>query len=198
MKRIAFLFVIGLIGMNLHALEKMTDPGELVWFGLDYSLVRFIGLNSQFTDLEKIQGQYFRSWNELVLLEKDKYNVNEAFGAGKVDYAFDQAIERSQGLDMYNVVQTEPYSLDEDEVARVVSAYTDPSVDQFGALFVMETLNKLEQYSTMWVVVFRISTGEILYMKHRQGGVGGIGFRNYWARSYYEVLKKANVSLSRL
>ena len=189
--------VTGLIGMNLHAVEKMTDPGELVWFGLDYSLVRFIGLQSQFTDLDKIQQEFFRSWNELILLEKEKYNLKNAFGVRKVYYQMEQAIERSQEVDIYNVVQVQEYKISEDEAARVVSAYTDPGVDKLGAIFVMETLDKMEARSTMWVIVFNISSGKVQYMKRRAGGVGGFGFRNFWARSYYEVLKNLNIRINR-
>ena len=189
--------VTGLIGMSLHAADNATDPGELVWFGLDYSLVRFIGLQSQFTDLDKIQQEYFRSWNELVLLEKDKYNVKNAFGARRIDYQMELAIERSQEADIYNLVQVEEYKISEEEAARVVGAYTDPGVDKLGAIFVMETMDKMEARSTMWVIVFNISSGEVHYMKRHMGRVGGFGFRNYWARSYYEVLKNLNISINR-
>jgi hypothetical protein len=63
-----------------------------------------------------------------------------------------------------------------------------------GAVFVMETLNKLEGQASMWLAIFNISSGEILYMNKYNGDVGGFGFRNYWARTYYNVISKLRMT----
>jgi len=52
----------------------------------------------------------------------------------------------------------------------------------------METLNKFEQNAVMWVAVFDISNGQIHHLKRYTGKAGGFGFRNYWARPYYNVI----------
>lgn len=165
-----------------------SSVDELVWFGLDYSLVKFIGVRDDFSDLRDIQERIFRSWNELFLAEKDKYNVQSAFGVNRVDFQMEFAIKQSENRDMEGILQTGGYSIDKDQVAEVVLKYTDTSDDRIGALFVMETLNKLDQVSTMWVAVFNISTGEMIRLERFAGKPGGFGFRNYWARGYYNVL----------
>ena len=95
---------------------------------------------------------------------------------------------------MDGIVQTGSYSIDEDQVKGVVRLNTDASVNRVGAMLVMETLNKLEQKSTMWLAVFNVASGEILYLKKYSGVVGGFGFRNYWARSYYNVIRNLRVT----
>ncbi len=189
---------MGLFSMTVHAADNATEPGELVWFGLDYSLVKFIGLNSQFSDLAHIQGHYFRAWNELIIVEQEKYDLKKAFSAQKVTFDLENAISRSQEIDMNQVVQSESYRIGEEQAIEVAMAYTDRSVEKVGALFVMETLDKLGESSSMWLVVFNISTGEILHVNRHAAAPGGFGFRNYWARSYYNVIKGLSININRL
>ncbi len=95
---------------------------------------------------------------------------------------------------MTGIVQFEAYTIDEEQVKSVVALNIDPSLDKVGAMFVMETLNKIQEVSTMWLAVFNVATGEILYMRRYSGAVGGFGFRNYYARSHYNVIRNLKMS----
>lgn len=192
MRKLGIIFILTSVSLfgRPASPEPSLDVDELVWFGMDYTLVKFIGVRDNFTDLRDIQERIFRSWNELVLLERDKYNIQTAFGVNRVDYQMEFAITQSENRDMEGILQTGGYSIDKDQVTEVVMKYTDTSDDRIGALFVMETLNKFNQVSTMWVAVFNISTGEMIRLERFAGKTGGFGFRNYWARSYYNVLNQ--------
>jgi hypothetical protein len=194
MKTLILLFLMANIGFHVEAAETFSSPDEIVWFGLDYSLVKFIGGHDSFSDLDNIQSHYFRTWNDLIFTESNKYDVGGAFGISKVNYEMDFAISRSEQTNMEEIVQKNSYSIDEEQVKEIVLLYTDTSDDRIGAVFVMESLDKLRERSTMWVAVFEISTGEILHLKWYTGKPGGFGFRNYWARGYYNVLKSLKVS----
>ena len=184
----------GFICLHGQAINPAQATNELVWFGIDYSLVKFIGTQDQFTDLPKIQSHYFREWNELILAEKDKYDLNKAFSVAAISYNMENTILRSQQRDMDGIVQPNAYTIDEEQVKSLVNLNIDPAVDKVGAMFVMETLNKVEAVSTMWLAVFKVASGEILYMKRYTGAVGGFGFRNYYARSYYNVIKNLQMT----
>lgn len=194
MKKIAILILMGSLLFPARAVEPLNSEGELVWFGLDYTQVKFIGASDQFSDIPKIRNQYFRSWNELIMIEKDKYDLMTAFSVNKIYYQMENTIMRSQERSMDGIVQTDSYSISEEQVKSVVRLNTDPSVNKVGAIFVMETLNKLEGQASMWLAVFNIASGEILYMNKYSGAVGGFGFRNYWARSYYNVISNLKMS----
>jgi hypothetical protein len=195
MKRIVIIFLIGCMGLTgLHA-RTAPASGELVWFGIDYSKVKLIGVRSHFSDLLDIQSRLFRSWNELFLVESEKYDLEKAFRTNDVKYQMDKAIDRSNSREMDGIVQTDPYKIEEGEVLDLLKEYTDPSVHATGALFVMETLDKLGERSTMWLAVFDISTGEVLHLERYSGKAGGFGFRNYWARCFYNVVKTLHISI---
>jgi len=180
--------------LPLVANNSSQGSNELVWCGIDYTLVKFIGSADQFNDLPKIQSYYFRAWNEIVQAESGKYDLNKAFSVATVHYNMEKTILRSQERDMNGILQFGPYSIDEEQVKSVVMLNTDPSTDKLGAMFVMETLNKTEAISTMWLAVFNLASGEILYLKRYIGAVGGFGFRNYYARSLYNVIKNLKMT----
>jgi hypothetical protein len=196
MKKIGLciMILLGSMGIFGHAPGNNSAQEEITWFGLDYSLVKFIGLSSDFSDLENIRTHYFRSWNELIQMESDKYDIRGAFGVSEVSYEMEFAIARSEKRDMGDILQTDSYIIDSRQLASVITTYTNHSVDRVGALFIMETLNKIQEESTMWLAVFNIATGEIIHIKRYTGKPGGFGFRNYWARSYYNVLKSLKES----
>jgi hypothetical protein len=189
MKRLSFLILLGSIGFLGYAGNCSAAPDEIVWFGIDYTLVKFIGVSDQFSDLREIQEHYFRSWNELVVVESEKYDIKGAFGVRDVTYQMEKSISRSEKRDMGGIVQIGSYRVDESQVVALISEYTDPSDQRFGAIFFMETLNKIDEEVTMWLVCFKISTGDVLYIRRFVEKPGGFGFRNYWARGYYNVIK---------
>ena len=194
MKKITLLLLAGALWFPGLAKNPSEGSNELVWYGIDYTLVQFIGTSDQFADLPKIQNYYFRSWNEIILNESSKYDLNTAFSVSTISYNMENSILRSEQRDMDGIVQSSDYSIDEDQVKLVVEANVDPSVDGVGAMFVMETLNKTAAISTMWLAVFKVSTGEVLYTRRYSGAVGGFGFRNYYAKSLHNVIKNLKMS----
>ena len=54
----------------------------------------------------------------------------------------------------------------------------------------MESFNKPKRIGTMWVTFFDIASKTVLLTEKMSGKAGGAGFRNYWARAYYNVMDK--------
>ncbi|MFH0756125.1 MAG: hypothetical protein V2B15_02420 [Bacteroidota bacterium] len=188
MRKLAIIFIITSMGFMGHGTVPSHSQAELVWLGLDYTQVKFIGYDTHFTDIPKIRDHYFASWNELIVLESDKYDVKGALGVKELTYEIEKAINRSRQRDMSGVLQSSSYELGKDQLAGVLKAYINASDPRTGALMIMETLNKLDETSAMWLVVFDVATSEIHHLKKYTGKPGGFGFRNYWARCYYNVL----------
>ena len=188
MKKLTLVLIIASLTLVCKGREPAVSLDRITWFGLDYSHVQFIGHPSDFRDIPKIRDYYFNAWNYLVIAEKAKYDILGAFDAAEVVYALETAIDRSESRSMEGIVQIDSRGLGKEELADVLRSYIDPSEYGTGALFIMETLNKFEKNAVMWVAVFEISTGEIHHLKKYSGRSGGFGFRNYWARPYYNVL----------
>ena len=185
---VVMLTLLGSVNLWGQNQESKADFDEVIWFGLDYTQVKFIGVSDQFNDLDAIQHRYFRAWNDLIEIESPKYDLKSAFKVSNLIYALDSAIVRSERRDMKDIVQMSEYELSENQVAEIVKAYADPAISKVGAIFVMETLNKTAVKETMWVTFFHVSTGEVFYTERLIGTPKGMGFRNYWAGGYYRVI----------
>ncbi len=184
------LILLGSVNLWGQNQESKADFDEVIWFGLDYTQVKFIGTSDQFNDLDAIQHRYFRAWNDLIEIESPKYDLKSAFKVANLIYGLDSAIVRSERRDMKDIVQMSEYELSENQVAEIVKAYADPAISKVGAIFVMETLNKTAVTETMWLTFFHVSTGEVFYTERLIGKPKGMGFRNYWAGGYYTVIKE--------
>jgi hypothetical protein len=82
------------------------------------------------------------------------------------------------------------YHLEEETIFEIVNDYNPETQTGVGVVFIMESFNKEEEKGHMWVVFFDIPTKEVLLMEKMSGAAGGFGWRNYWARTYYNVLKE--------
>ena len=105
MRKIVLLLMAGLLCLPLKANIPPQESNELVWCGIDYSLVKFIGSADQFNDLPKIQSYYFRAWNEIIQAEAGKYDLNNAFSVNTIHYNMENSILRSQEKDMSGILQ---------------------------------------------------------------------------------------------
>lgn len=191
MKKIVLLFIV-VFAFSFAAQSQFTKSdvfkvSEITFYGLDFSNVRLVG-SEGFTDPYTIQNQFFRSWNNLFIAEPDKYNLAEVFGKSNVTINLDIVTERNAMPDPGELVTNEPYSFGADVVSDIIAEY-DTGEEGIGLVFIIESFSKTDEMGYMWVTFFDKSTGEVLLSKHMAGNAGGFGLRNYWAKSYYNVMK---------
>ena len=191
MKKIVLLFIVA-FAFSFAAQSQYTKAdvfkvSEITFYGLDFSNVRLVG-SEGFTDPYAIKNQFFKSWNNLFIAEPDKYNLAEVFGKSNVTINLDIVTERNEMPAPGELVIDEPYSFGEEVVSDIIAEY-DTGEEGIGLVFIIESFNKIDEMGYMWVTFFDMSTGEVLFAKHMAGDAGGFGLRNYWAKSYYNVMK---------
>ena len=192
MKKIVLLFIVA-FAFSFAAQSQYTKAdvfkvSEITFYGLDFSNVRLVG-SEGFTDPYAIKNQFFKSWNNLFIAEPDKYNLAEVFGKSNVTINLDIVTERNEMPDPGELVIDEPYSFGEEVVSDIIAEY-DTGEEGIGLVFIIESFNKIDEMGYMWVTFFDMSTGEVLFAKHMAGDAGGFGLRNYWAKSYYNVMNE--------
>lgn len=174
---------------------------ELTWYGIDYSHVKLIGEFNQFGDAgakseSEIRDKYFPAWNELVLKEASKYNIKSAFRKDEVIYDLDIVNLRNSKVNPANLIslsESNQNHLSSVDIQDIVSEYP-VSGKGYGLVFVAESLNKIREMGSYYVVLFDEATKKVLLCKRLAGRAAGFGIRNYWARSYYEVLEQSKSS----
>lgn len=164
---------------------------EITWYGCDFSLIRLIGREG-FIDPVAIKEIYFNEINNLVRYEPKKYDLKKTFSKQYVEIDLALVRERAKLVDVDQMVLEtgEVYKFDEATVQAVISEYDLAGKEGIGVVFIMESFNKAQDMGYMWVAFFDVVNGNVLLTEKMSGKAGGFGWRNYWAKTVYNVLKQ--------
>lgn len=174
---------------NLKDFFNSTDK-KTTWLGLDFSELRILG--DAGADAWEIKDRYFGSINDLIINESEKYNVAKAFR--RSDFAFDldavRKVNAKVDVDKLKTFSSEDLQrVTPEMVQKMVKEYALTGKTGYGIVFIVDGFNKMEQSAGMFVTILDMATQKVLLTKKITGKAMGFGFRNYWARSVYEVLK---------
>ncbi len=193
------LFVLLAIGFSLNGNGQtkadIFGDAPITWLGLDFTHLKFIGNAAQFKDAGTItngdmRSKYFPAWNNLFIAEQKKYDVAGAVHRDKVSYASDitqNANDKSTAE--YFTEKADDYQLlNADMISTLVAGYDFKGKTGIGLLFFVEGMSKDKVEASMWVTFVDMGSKKVLLTNQMTGGSGGFGFRNYWAKSFYNVL----------
>ncbi len=168
---------------------------RVTWLGIDYSHVKIVGKIDDFggqvtVTAEELQTKWYPAWNQLMIDEKEKYNLGKMLHRPSVTYDMQMIknINAVANIDSLEIKKTPFYS--EEQIERFVSAYPLEDKFGFGAFFIAESMNKNNDEAFYHIVIINMATKEILVQSRVRGTGGGFGIRNFWASSYFEAMEK--------
>src|SRR5690554_5519345 len=168
--------------------QRVAAATEITWFGLDLTQVNVV---AEVKPGKEVVDVYFVGWNNIIANERDKYDFAKAFKKDQVHYEIGMVGELNQQRDPSTVITQQRHEISEDELAKHIQTYTT-SGSGVGLVFVVENFDKPNEEGTIWVTFFDIESKRILLARKMSAKAGGFGFRNYWARTVYNVLKDAS------
>jgi len=71
----------------------------------------------------------------------------------------------------------------------MVKGYNISGKKGVGVVFIMESMSKTAERSSMYITFINMSNGKVIHTERLEEKVGGFGLRNYYAKSIYEALK---------
>jgi hypothetical protein len=158
---------------------------KVVWFGVDFTAAKLTLVPD---DPETIVHKYFKEINVLILTEPEKYNIKKYFNINEVSNNIESVNEYNEKIDPSLLVSYSDFRLDTNQVKNVISKYHPKENTGTGLILVAENLNKASKLGSYYVCFFNIETKRIIVIKRMVGDVSGFGFRNYWARTIYNVM----------
>jgi hypothetical protein len=189
---LAFLFVC----VNIRSASAQTD--DITWLGLDFSQARFTGPATQYKDAgavtqEEFRDKYTIAWNQLFIDEQKKYDVAEMVHRPTVKYALEVTAKANANIkkDLFGGGPDDLRTLDEKKIGDLVSNYDFQGKTGSGVLFFVEGMSKGEAKAGAWVTLVDMKTKKVLFTTFKIGKAGGFGFRNYWAKSWVNIMKDA-------
>jgi len=176
----------------------------LTWLGVDFTQLKVIkdeGIEGDKTTASEITTKYMPGWNELFLTEPKKYNVASSVDRSKVNYAIDvtkDANAKVNDASLFSFKATDYQLLDKDKIAQLVASYDFKDQKGLGMMIFMEGIDKMREEGSGWITFVNMDEHKLIFTKQFTGKSGGFGFRNYWAKSIYEMLKKFSMSYNGL
>lgn len=166
--------------------SKAAQAEKIVWYGVDFSLSRFTLVTE---NPSVIVNQYLPAINNLILAEPEKYDIKKFFNKKEVKSVIKVTTDRNSKIDPSSLVTDSEYRIEADQVNQLVKSLQLEENDGIGLIFIAENLNKATQVGSYYVCFFDIATRNIIDSRRMEGKAVGIGFRNYWAGSIYNIMK---------
>lgn len=181
-----------------QTVSEIYNLKEITWFGLDFTKAKFVG---DFGKPENtgaiIKEANFRSWNDLMINEAEKFDLKKKFKKEKVYYKFDKVNSFNDAVNPDSIklnadVNVPPLSIP--IIKDIAAKYANPSSTGVGVVFVIEVFNKVKNIGVVDVVFFNNSNGEVLLCQRTKHQPGGFGVRNYWAKTIYGTIQEVGYS----
>jgi hypothetical protein len=91
-----------------------------------------------------------------------------------------------------NSVLTERINLKDTLTEQTIGSYMPQLVihskQRFALTFIVESFDAVAKVAAVWVVIYMTDSGEIVLCEQFLKVPSGIGTRNYWARTFYNIL----------
>lgn len=196
LKNSLFTFSLLLLtGLSLSAQDfNKIYTGSVSFIGIDYTLSKLVPdeEGEGFTDIEKIKNTYVPAWNDKMYEEKDKYEFKEMLRIEEMSYNMDYIKKYNQdniGIQSWDE-GGRSYSLSEGEVKKHIKKLDLSSIEtDYAILLVCEKLDKGGEVGHFYFTCIDVKTGKVFKIKKYVTEAGGFGFRNYWLRPIYEIVK---------
>jgi len=196
------LLIALIIGSSTQTLTAQTKADifnpkvPVTWLGMDFSQMRFIGseaaykasgelINTEFVN------KYIPAWANLFITEPKTYDVARAAHRDTVHFAF-KVTEKANSTITKNFFTDnlrDFSTLREKDIVELVKNYDFQGQKGLGMMLIVEGMNKGIHQAGAWVTFVNMDDKTVLLTVYKEGRSRGFGFRNYWAHSWYNILK---------
>ena len=204
MKRTAaFLWLVAIAFIGLaqpgysQTAKEFFNSSEtpVTYLGIDFSQARLIGdAGASAADLKD---KHFPGINQVIINEPKKYDLPKAFKRASInnDITVTESVNAKIDADKIKISSSSDESrLDAAAIQNVVNGYDLSGKKGVGLVFIIENLNKTGAKGSMYVTFIDMGTRKVLFTERMIGKAGGFGYKNYWAKSVYEVLEEIEKS----
>jgi len=169
--------------------DSSYEDVDVTWFGIDYTQCNMVGSDA-FNDPEKIVETYFCAWNEFVESEAKKYDVPKFLKKSDIEIDLSIVADKNAAVDFNTIPHDDIHELSESTISNIISDHNYGDHTGMGVMLIAENYNKKKAQAHYTFTLFDISSKQVKFTKRYTAKAGGFGFRNYWARTFYETLKK--------
>lgn len=193
MKKIICLAFTSLLIMKSAIAQTAYDVLHkdipLTYFGIDYTQAKGYLLNAQSSE---IVTKYMPSINQVVVKESPKYDIAGTFNKTNLIYDLTDVNRLNATIDtmQFQMSDSKGPNISSETIASMIKQYSLQGKTGVGMVFIAQFLSKPAGKATYHLVFFSLPEGKIILDEVVSGKAQGFGFRNFWANTIYDALKK--------
>lgn len=184
-KKILLLFVML---VNLFTVYAQSNPQEVKVYGIDFTGVKVYAANESINDFKCC----FEGINMLLVKEPKKYDFSKLLNS-EFSLKIETMLKVNQSFD-FSDIKTLNKEMPIIDMAKKIKAYDIKETEGKGLVLFAKLFDKPSKKATYTVVLFDISSREIIESKDITEKARGFGLRNFWAYSVYRTIKKCNLN----
>lgn len=200
------LLIISLLFLSISLRSQTVQDffsdksGNVTWLGIDFSHVKLVGEFTQFKDAgpispEEFRDKYFPSINSLMIQEASKYDFKGMFMLSSLTPDLSMVSALNAAADAAKMKDGQVNKFSSSDIGTMVKSYQPAGKEGLGIILIADVFNKMMESAGYFVVVFNLGTKDVLLCEYVTEKAGGIGIRNYWAGSLYNLVKEGKKSL---
>jgi hypothetical protein len=193
-----------LVCLHISSASAQTaGSGDITWLGLDFSQVKFVGPPSQeggeYITNDAFRDKYTAAWNQLIVTQQKQYNVAGMVHRPNVKYALDITAKANRNIqkNFFGNTDHDFKKLDEKRIGDLVYHYDFQGQTGTGVLIFVEGMSRGMGEAGGWVTMVDMKAKRVLLTTFKTGKAGGLGFRNYWAKSWANILAAAGADFKK-
>lgn len=162
---------------------------EILWVGINFAKAHFTTKGFDFS--QEIFQHYLHDWNLLILNDQKKYDIRMSFRKPVMQYDLSLTTKINKGLKINQTTTPHidiKYVLSEEQIIGCISEMDFPTSSKYALTFLVESFDDITKMAAIWVVIVETNTHTVVLCEKFLKQPGGFGTRNYWARTFYNLL----------
>lgn len=168
------LFLCLIIGPSSfgQSLTDVANSNELTWYGIDFTKARFVGFSNA-EMVKEIADSLTSTWSGNHLIGKEEKLLKKQFGKESIHISTATVEKRNAAIDFSKEMVDHSYSLDHEDINKVVSEYKF-SGKGYGVLLIVETFEMQNEKVFVWATYVNNATGQLISSRRYSGIVSGV------------------------
>lgn len=185
------LLLSAMLPVGAQTLKEFFNSPDvpLTYLGIDFTRAKV--LNDIAANAADIKDRQFASINQVIVNEPKKYDFQKALSRYAVTNDISLVNAKNANIDAEKIIEsgdTKQEQFTKSTIESIVKEYQFSDKKGIGLMLIMESMNKASATASMHVTFIDMSTGKVLLTERMTAKAAGFGFRNYWAKTVYEVL----------
>lgn len=162
---------------------------EILWTGINFSRAKFTCNGFNFS--QEIMQHYLNDWNMLILNDQKKYDIRMSFRKPIMQYDLSAVTKINKNIKIVRMLTQHIDIKDiisEDEIKEYYLYQSFPQNVKYSLALLVESFDTDTKTASIWVVIVENTTSQVVLCEKFLKKPGGFGTRNYWARTFYNLL----------